>query len=261
MTEQSITGNQEGYVQTDVAPNGVASITFFHPHHNSLPSHLLTGLVDAFEAAGKNPDVKIVVLRSAEHKTFCAGASFDELAAIDDFDTSHRFFFGFGKVINAMRTCPKIIVGRIHGKAVGGGVGLAAATDYCMASQYASVRLSELAVGFGPFVIGPAVERKVGVAAFSKMSLTPTEWQTARWAGERGLFAEVFDTVEQLDAYILHFAAALCSYSPEALVELKRVFWEGTDHWDVLLSDRANISGRLALSDFTKAAIAAFKKN
>lgn len=251
----------DGYVRTDLAPSGVARITFYHPNHNSLPSELLSGLIEAFDAIGQNPDVRVAVLQSAEHKTFCAGASFDELVAISDFETSHRFFSGFGNVINAMRNCPKIIVGRIHGKAVGGGVGLAAATDYCMASMYASVRLSELAVGFGPFVIGPAVERKVGASAFCKMSLTPAEWQTARWAGERGLFAEVFDTVEQLDAYIAHFTAALCSYSPEALTELKRVFWQGTEHWDALLSERAAISGRLALSAFTKSAIAKFKGN
>lgn len=249
----------EGYVRTDINPQGIARVTFFHPNHNSLPSTLLQGLVDAFQTLGNDPAVRLIVLQSAEHKTFCAGASFDELVAISDFDTSHRFFLGFGNVINAMRRCPKIVVGRVHGKAVGGGVGLAAATDYCMASQYASVRLSELAVGFGPFVIGPAVERKIGVSAFSKMSLTPAEWQTARWAGERGLFAEVFDTVEQLDAYIAHFGSTLCSYSPEALAELKQVFWQGTDHWDTLLSERAAISGRLALSDFTKAAIAKFK--
>ncbi len=249
----------EGYVRTDTTPQGIARVTFFHPNHNSLPSVLLQGLIDAFHTLGQNTTVRVIVLQSAEHKTFCAGASFDELVSISDFDTSHRFFSGFGNVINAMRQCPKIIVGRVHGKAVGGGVGLAAGTDYCMASQYASVRLSELAVGFGPFVIGPAVERKIGTAAFSKMSLTPAEWQTARWAGDRGLFAEVFDTVDQLDAYITHFTSTLCSYSPDALVELKSVFWQGTEHWDVLLSERAAISGRLALSDFTKAAIAKFK--
>ncbi|MEI6410584.1 MAG: enoyl-CoA hydratase/isomerase family protein [Bacteroidota bacterium] len=250
---------QQGYVQTEITPSGVARITFYHPNHNSLPGKLLQGLTDAFNEAGQNPAVRMIELRSAEHKTFCAGASFDELASIEDFDTGLRFFAGFGNVINAMRKCPKIIVGRVHGKAVGGGVGLAAATDFCMASQYGSVRLSELAVGFGPFVIGPAVERKVGLAAFSQMALNPSEWQTAAWAKEKGLFQEVFDTVEQLDAYIEHFSANLCGYSQEALSELKTIFWQGTEHWDTLLHTRAGISGRLALSDFTKEAIAGFK--
>ena len=251
---------QQGYVRTDLTTDGVAHIIFYHPNHNSLPSKLLTDLVSAFDAAGKNSDAKIVVLRSAEHKTFCAGASFDELAAIQDFETSLRFFSGFGNVINAMRRCPKIIVGRIHGKAVGGGVGLAAATDFCMASKWALVRLSELAVGFGPFVIGPAVERKVGAAAFSQMALNPSAWGTADWAKSKNLFQEVFETEEQLDAYIAHFAKNLCSYSPEALAELKKIFWQGTEHWDALLLERAAISGRLALSEFTKKAIAEFKK-
>ena len=250
---------QQGYVRTDTKPNGIAYITFFHPNHNSLPSRLLQGLVDAFEAAGNDPAVRAVVLKSAEHRTFCAGASFDELVAIYDYETSLAFFSGFGSVINAMRRCPKIIVGRVHGKAVGGGVGLAAGVDFCMASQYGSVRLSELAIGFGPFVIGPAVERKVGSAAFGQLALNPGEWQTAAWAKEKGLFQEVFDTVEQLDAYIEHFTLNLSSYHTEALVELKKIFWEGTEHWDTLLAERAAISGRLALSDFTKKAIAAFK--
>lgn len=249
----------EPFVHTTTTPDGVATVEFFHPNHNSLPSQLLNDLTAAFDHLGQDPAVRVIVLRSAEHKTFCAGASFDELSDIQDFTTGQRFFGGFGRVINSMRRCPKIIVGRIHGKAVGGGVGLAAATDYCMASQFASVRLSELAVGFGPFVIGPAVERKVGVAAFSQMSLTPAEWQTAAWAKQQGLFQECFDTVEQLDAYLAHFLEKLTSYAPEALTELKRVFWQGTEHWDTLLDERAAISGRLALSEFTRNAIAAFK--
>ena len=248
------------YVRTDLTPDGVAHVVFYHPNHNCLPSRLLADLVAAFDAAGKHPGAKIVVLRSADHNTFCAGASFDELMAIDNMETSRRFFAGFGHVINAMRRCPKIIVGRIHGKAVGGGVGLAAATDFCMASKFASIRLSELAVGFGPFVIGPAVERKIGLAAFSQLALNPGEWQTAAWAKEKGLFQEVFDTVEQTDAYLQHFCQNLCTYAPEALSELKRVFWQGTEHWETLLPERAEISGRLALSETSKKAIAAFKK-
>ncbi len=251
---------QQGYVRTDLQEGGLAQVAFFHPNHNSLPSRLLQALVEAFDSLGRDDRVRVIVLRSDEHKTFCAGASFDELVAIRDMETSNRFFSGFGRVLNAMRTCPKIIVGRVHGKAVGGGVGLAAGTDFCLASQYASVRLSELAVGFGPFVIGPAVERKVGKAAFCQMALNPSEWQTAAWAKEKGLFQEVFDTVEQLDAYMEHFTQNLCSYHPEALKALKKIFWQGTEHWDQLLAERAAISGRLALSDFSRRAIEAFKK-
>jgi methylglutaconyl-CoA hydratase len=247
------------YVHTDIAPTGIATVTFYHPNHNSLPSNLLNDLIAAFGRLGTNTAVKAIVLCSAEHKTFCAGASFDELVSLQEEATSQQFFNGFGNVINAMRSCPKIIVGRIHGKAVGGGVGLAAATDFCMATKYASVRLSELAVGFGPFVIGPAVERKVGLAAFSQMALNPSEWQTAAWAKEKGLFQESFETIEQLDAYIEHFLGNLCSYAPEALLELKRIFWQGTEHWDTLLPERAAISGRLALSEHAKKAIEAFK--
>ena len=248
----------QGQVTTTL-DNGIARVEFFHPAHNSLPSRLLHDLTAAIEAAGADPAVIAIVLSSRGDRTFCAGASFDELSSIGDFERAKVFFSGFGRVINAMRRCPKFIIGRIHGKAIGGGVGLASATDYCMATQFATIRLSELAVGFGPFVIGPAVERKVGSTAFSQLAMAPEEWQTAHWAKQKGLFTEVFDTTEQLDAYIAHFCEKLRKYNPEAMRELKSVFWQGTENWETLLDDRAAISGRLALSDFSKNAIAAFK--
>ncbi|MBK7409322.1 MAG: enoyl-CoA hydratase/isomerase family protein [Saprospirales bacterium] len=251
--------DQIGTVESQVR-NGIATITFSHPAQNAMPGHQLARLVEAIEQAGQDEAVKVIVLQSGGDRTYCAGASFEELASISDFETGKRFFMGFAKVINAMRKCPKLIIGRVQGKCVGGGVGLAAATDYCMATKYASVRLSELAVGIGPFVVGPAVERKVGLSAMSQMATNPAEWQTAEWAKQKGLFTEVFDTVEQLDAYIAHFTEILASYNPEAMAELKRIFWAGAEHWDTLLEERAGISGRLVLSDFTKNAIAAFKQ-
>ena len=238
--------------------NHITTITFYHPAQNSLPGYLLAELADKISVAGADPDTILIVLKSEGEKTFCAGASFTELASIEDFPTGKKFFMGFAGVINAIRKCPKIVIGRVHGKAVGGGVGLAAACDYCMASKYASVRLSELAVGIGPFVIGPAVERKVGLSAFSQMALNATEWQTADWAKQKGLFTESFESVQQLDAYIEHFTADLIKKSPEALMMLKKVLWEGTDHWDELLEKRAEMSGQLILSDFAKNAISSF---
>jgi methylglutaconyl-CoA hydratase len=251
--------SSEGTVETQLT-NGVARITFSHPAQNSMPGHQLARLATAIEEAGQNPEVKVIVLQSGGDRTYCAGASFDELAAIEDFDTGKRFFMGFANVINAMRKCPKLIIGRVQGKCVGGGVGLASATDYCMATKFASIRLSELAVGIGPFVVGPAVERKVGLSAMSQLAMNPNEWQTAEWAKQKGLFTEAFDTIEQLDAYIDHFTKQLAAFNPEAMAELKKVFWQGTEHWDTLLQERAAISGRLVLSEFTKNAIAAFKQ-
>ena len=239
--------------------NGVATIEFFHPAQNSLPGKLLAELVETIEQAGEDKDSAIIVLRSGGDRTFCAGASFDELASIEDYETGKRFFLGFANVINAMRRCPKLIIGRVQGKAVGGGVGLAAATDYCMATQWATVRLSELAVGIGPFVVGPACERKLGLSAFSQMSINATEWQTAYWAKEKGLFNEVFEKPEQMDDYLGRFTKILVNSNPEAMQELKRAFWQGTEHWDTLLDERAGISGRLVLSEFTRNAIEAFK--
>lgn len=243
---------------TSTTTNHVTTIEFFHPAQNSLPGHLLNELVTHINQAGDDENTILIVLKSAGDRSFCAGASFTELAAIQDFEIGKKFFMGFASVINAIRKCPKIVVGRVHGKAVGGGVGLAAACDYSMATKYASVRLSELAVGIGPFVIGPAVERKIGLSAFSQMALNATEWQTAEWAKQKGLFTEAFESVEQLDAYIAHFTADLIHKNPAALLQLKKIFWEGTDHWDNLLEQRAEMSGKLILSDFAKEAIAKF---
>lgn len=249
----------QGYVKSETRDR-ITTIEFYHPAQNSLPGDLLTELTTAIYAAGKDPAVLLIVLRSAGDRTFCAGASFTELASIADEESGLRFFSGFANVINAIRTCGKLVIGRVHGKAVGGGVGLAAACDYCMASKYATVRLSELAVGIGPFVIGPAVERKIGLSAFSQMAINAGEWQTAEWAKQKGLFTEAFETVEQLDAYITHFTAELVTKNPEALSGLKRIFWEGTGHWDTLLEARAALSGKLILSDFAKNAIQSFLK-
>jgi methylglutaconyl-CoA hydratase len=247
----------QGHITSQTSQK-VTTIEFFHPAQNSLPGNLLSELVNHIDKARSNPDSVVIVLKSAGDRSFCAGASFTELSAIDNFEQGKQFFSGFARVINAMRQCPKIIIGRIHGKAVGGGVGLASACDYAMASKYASVRLSELAVGIGPFVIGPAVERKVGLSAYSQMALNASEWQTAEWAKRKGLYTESFDTVEQLDAYIDHFTADLVTKNPEALRLLKKIFWEGTDHWEALLAERAEMSGQLILSDFAKNAIQSF---
>ncbi len=245
---------QLGHVKT-TTNGGIATISFYHPAHNSLPSNLLNALTEQIRAVGDDPSVKVIILQSEGDKTFCAGASFDELKAIQDFESGKKFFSGFANVINAMRKCPKFIIGRIHGKAIGGGVGLAAATDYCLATVNATIKLSELAIGIGPFVVGPAVERKIGLSAFSQLAINATEWCTADWAKEKGLFTEVFESTERLDAYIIYFVEKLEQSSPEAMREFKTILWQGTEHWDTLLYERAAISGQLVLSDFTKKAL------
>lgn len=248
---------QQGSVKS-ILENGITTITFFHPSHNSLPGNLLGQLTSAIDDAGNDENTILVVLQSEGDRTFCAGASFDELVAIENEKQGKVFFSGFANVINAIRKCPKLVIGRIQGKAVGGGVGLAAACDYCMATKYASVKLSELAVGIGPFVIGPAVERKVGLSSFSHMAINATEWQTAAWAKQKGLFTEVFETTQQLDEYLKSFLATLSSMNPEAMRLLKKVFWKDAKDWDTLLAERAEMSGKLVLSDFSKKAIGTF---
>jgi len=248
----------QGHVDTKI-DNGVASIQFFHPRSNSLPGKLLAALAEAITTSGEDDSVKVIVLKSAGERAFCAGASFDELMAIQDITTGKQFFSGFANVINACRKCPKFIIGRVHGKAVGGGVGVASAVDYCMATKYAAVKLSELAIGIGPFVVGPAVERKIGTSAMSHLAINATEWQTAEWARAKGLFTEVYETAEALDKGITALTEKLTGSNPEAMRLLKKVFWVGTEHWDQLLAERAELSGKLVLSDFTRNAINQFK--
>ncbi len=239
--------------------NHIGTIEFFHPQSNSLPGKLLEELAQAIHGAGNDERVKVIVLKSAGEKAFCAGASFDELVAIKNETEGLKFFSGFAHVINAMRKCPKFIIGRIHGKCVGGGVGLAASVDYAIALEGADVKLSELAVGIGPFVVGPAVERKIGTAAFSALSIDASSFRNSDWAKRKGLFAEVHESIENMDESIVRLTSTLSHSSADAMSEMKKVFWRGTEHWDELLMERAKISGRLVLSEFTKNAIAKFK--
>lgn len=251
---------EQGHVHYTVSQTGIATIEFGHPMSNSLPGKILQQLAETITLAGKSEEVKVIIIRSSGSKAFCAGASFDELISITDLQVGKKFFSGFANVINACRTCPKLILGRIHGKAVGGGVGIAASVDYCYATKHAEVKLSELAVGIGPFVVGPVIERKIGLSAMSQLAINATEWQSATWAFKKGLYTDVYDTEEAMDAEINKLAGILANSNPEAMSKLKSIFWEGTEHWDKLLSDRAEISGTLVLSDFTVNAINAFKK-
>lgn len=246
------------YVKLDII-NEVGYIEFFHPAHNSLPGNVLAKLANTIEEAGTNNAIKVIVLKSGGDRTFCAGASFKELVNIDNPTTGKIFFSGFANVINAMRKCPKFIIGRIQGKTVGGGVGLAASTDYCMATKFAAIKLSELNIGIGPFVVGPAIERKMGLSAMSQIAIDANSFYPPDWAKQKGLFTHVYESTEELDAAVKTTAEHLCTYNTEAMAEMKKVFWKGTDHWDELLAERAQTSGRLVLSDFTKEKLKGFK--
>jgi methylglutaconyl-CoA hydratase len=240
--------------------NTIATVQFSHPASNSFPAKLLASLTAELNQLSINNDVNVIILRSAGSGAFCAGASFDELLAVSNQEEGTQFFSGFANLINAMRKCSKIIVGRIHGKAVGGGVGIAAACDYAFATIDSAIKLSELAIGIGPFVIEPAVSRKIGKTAMTELTLAATEWKNSDWAHDKGLYAKVLENQVELDIDIAHFTAKLASYNPDALVQMKNIIWEGTEDWDVLLLERAAISGELVLSDFTKKALRQFKK-
>ncbi|MDB0600847.1 enoyl-CoA hydratase/isomerase family protein [Tenacibaculum maritimum] len=253
------TTRKNGSLYTSIQ-NRIATIVFGHPASNSFPSELLVRLAEEFSKLSKNEAVSVIVLKSEGDRAFCAGASFDELVGIHTLEEGKHFFSGFANVINAMRTCAKLIIGRIQGKTVGGGVGLAAACDYVLATEAASIKLSELTIGIGPFVIAPAVERKIGVSGLAELSLAATDWKTAYWAKEKGLYAKVYETVKELDEEVEILAEKLGSYNPEALLEMKRMLWKGTESWDSLLIERAEVSGKLVMSDFTKKALIKFKK-
>ncbi|SMO78353.1 enoyl-CoA hydratase/isomerase family protein [Gracilimonas mengyeensis] len=250
---------QNGTVNLTIE-NHIGTIEFYHPKGNSLPGKLLRELAQTITDAGENDEIRVVIIKSRGEGAFCAGASFDELIAIEDYETGKEFFMGFALVLNAMRTCPKLIIVRVHGKTVGGGVGIASAGDYTFAHADAAVKLSELALGIGPFVVGPAVERKVGTSAFSAMSIDAANWYGSDFAEEKGMFNKVFDTTEELDEAVQNLGQQLAKSSPEAMKNLKAVLWKGTGDWDLLLEQRAEISGRLVLSDFTKNFIKKFKE-
>lgn len=251
--------NGTPYVKAETHQS-ITTIEFYHPQSNSLPARLLHDLAHEIHRAGTMFETKVIVLRSAGDRAFCAGASFDELSAISNAEQGTKFFSGFAHLINAMRKCPKMIIGRIHGKCVGGGVGIAASVDYAIALDKAEVRLSELALGFGPFVIAPAVERKIGTGAFSALSVDAAHWRNAEWCLRKGLYSELHHSVEDMDEAVSRLAYTLSHSSGDAMAELKAVLWKGTDNWDALLTERAALSGKLALTEFSKNAIGALSK-
>ena len=251
---------KDAYVKYSVE-NKIGTIDFFTPQQNSLPGKTLSDLASAIEQAGKDKNSKVLILKSSASKTFCAGAFLDELIMIENEEQGFRFFNRFATVINAMRRCPKFIIGRIHGKAIGGGVGLAGSCDYSFGTIRSEIKLSELSIGIGPFVVGPAIERKIGAAAAYELTIDATNFRSAEWAKEKGLFAGIFDTEELMDESIDKLANTLAASSPEAMAEIKKSFWHGTEHWNELLQERAAISGRLVFSDHTRKFIQQFKNN
>lgn len=251
--------SDNGYVKYNCTKQ-IGEIKFFHPKGNSLPAHLLSQLADAVRTASNDHECRVIILRSTGEKTFCGGASFDELLEIHDEESGKAFFMGFANVINAMRLSSKVIICRIQGKTIGGGVGLAAASDFSVAVKTASVRLSELSLGIGPFVVGPAIERKVGNSALTTLALDANSWYDAEWAHQRGLFNQLAEDASDLDHRIELLAADLSKANPDSLKQLKEIFWQGTEEWSSMLEKRASISGKLILSDYTRNYIAQFRK-
>jgi methylglutaconyl-CoA hydratase len=252
------TSRENGSLYTKI-DNKIATVEFGHPASNSFVKELLDRLFVALKEISENREVSLIVLKSEGDRAFCAGASFDELLSVSNLEEGKVFFGGFAKVINAMRRCPQPIIGRVQGKSVGGGVGLISACDYVFAVEAASIRLSELSIGIAPLVISPAVERKIGKAALAELAFAPTEWKNAYWAKEKGLFSKVYEEVKEMDKEMDFYLQKMSSFNPNALSEMKRVLWEGCDHWDALLMERAEQSGQLALSHETKKSLTAFK--
>ena len=247
----------EGEVHVEIT-EGIGTVRFGHPKGNSLPGALLERLADAISGVGRDDAARVIVVKSIGSGPFCAGASFDELVRIADVEEGERFFSGFSRVILAMIRAPKLVLVRVHGRTAGGGVGIAAAGDYTLAVREASCKLSELAVGIGPFVVGPVIEHRIGRGPFAAMAID-ADWRDAEWCERHGLYARVFEDVGALDAGVDALARTLASSNPAAMSALKRVFWDGTSSWEEMLRVRARMSGELVLSDHTRAAIAKFK--
>lgn len=254
-----ITELNGGYVKTE-KEHGITTIEFYHEQSNSMPGKLLDALAQTIHSEGVNSNTKVIILRSGGDRAFCSGASFDELEMIKTPQEGAQYFSGVAKVINAMRKAPQFIIARIHGKCLGGGVGIAAAADYAIAVEGADIKLSELAIGIGPFVIGPAVQRKIGLSSFSQLTIDSNTWRSADWARRKGLYAELHPEVSGMEDSIERLSFTLSHSNPEAMKELKREFWSGTENWDELLKERASISGRLILSDHSREAIQKFKR-
>ncbi|MET3027387.1 enoyl-CoA hydratase/isomerase family protein [Flavobacterium sp. UW10123] len=250
--------NTNGSLETSFQ-NTIATVQFGHPASNSFPRTLLDALTSEINSLSRNEDVSVIILKSEGEKTFCSGASFDELLKVENEEQGVEFFSGFAHLLNAMRNCNKIIVGRVQGKAVGGGVGIISACDYVFATPQSDIKLSELAIGIGPFVIEPAVSRKIGKTAMTEMTLAAHEWKSAEWAFQKGLYSLISDS-KNLDKDVESFAQRLSSYNPEALYEMKKIIWEGTETWESLLFERAAITGKLVLSEFSRNALLQFKK-
>jgi methylglutaconyl-CoA hydratase len=239
--------------------DGICTISFHHPKGNSLPKELLAQLSNQIKIAGEEPTVKVILLKSIG-KTFCAGASFDELLAIQSEADANEFFSGFGKLIEAIKDCPKFVIAEVQGKAVGGGVGIIAASDYAIASESASIKLSELSIGFGPFVIAPAVIRKIGSSAFSTLTINSKNWKTAEWALQKGLFNDLAKDHEMLESKTKELVQSLAVYSLEAMKEIKEMLWDGYDNLNEIHGKRAKLSGSLSQSALTQKILSQFNK-
>ncbi|MCC2589602.1 enoyl-CoA hydratase/isomerase family protein [Chryseobacterium sp. MFBS3-17] len=248
----------EPFVQTELK-NNIAEITFGTPKSNSLPGEILEKLARNILDEGAKKEVKAILIKSAGEKAFCAGASFDELLEISELETSKKFFGGFAKVLNAMRNCGKIVVVRVQGKTTGGGVGIACGADYCFATRDASLALTELNLGIGPFVIGPYVERKIGKSQFAAMAID-ADFRSAAWAEAHSIYHSVSENITEMNEKLSQFLNALAGRSDEALALIKKVSWEGTDHFNDLMPARIHMSASLILEDSAKQNIAKIKE-
>lgn len=247
----------EGTVQASVA-DGVGTVEFSHPKGNSLPAKLLDDLAGAITKLGNDAAARVIVLRSAGTGAFCAGASFDEFVTLADAEAGKRFFSGFSRVVLAMVRAPKFVLTRVHGRAAGGALGVIAASDYSIALRTASVKLSELQVGIGPFVVGVVIERKLGLAPFQSLAVH-ADWHDADWCERHGLYSALVDDEAALDVAVEAHAKRLASSNPDAMAEMKRIFWHDIGDWEERMNERAAMSGRMVFSNFTHAALTKFR--
>ncbi len=241
----------EAYVKNYCEGN-IGFLEFGNPAGNSLPSPLLKAFKAGLIALEKDSNVRVIVIQSFGDRAFCGGASLAEMKTLQTLEEATAFFMGIADLINTLRSLSKFVIGRVHGKVVGGGVGLVAACDYVLANRTAQIKLSELSIGIGPYVIEPVVSRKIGGTAFAQLSLDAHQWKSATWAEDKGLYNALFETQVELDLAVKTNAERFASYPEKAVKTLRKLHWKETEHWDKLLPKNAAITGELALQEATQ---------
>ena len=210
-------------IRIEVDRRGVASLILARPEkHNALSAMMMAELSQAAERLGRDPAVRVVVLR-AEGESFCAGGDLgwmqDQMRA--DSATRAREATKLARMLFLLNEMPKPLIGRIHGNAFGGGVGMASVCDVVIASEAARFGLTETRLGLIPATIGPYVISRLGEAMARRVFMSARLFDAAE-AERLGLVARVV-APEGLDAAVEAEVVPYLACAPGAVAEAKRL--------------------------------------